>query len=451
MPDHICRLGTAIPIQGVNVLTGINKREVVKLAHICINAIGTPAPGPVNKSLKVWSSQGTSVTILGVDGARASKKLIQYLKTGYVEGEAVTKIYAEKTLNSKVQKLISDIVNRHDRYATKAQVRSVVDEWVLRFHADFPLTSYYVPIVNLKLAVSLSIGKVVFHPLTPELVDQLLRSHSYIVDHTKASERLKDKLKQDAAELLQGENCRVLAEVSLAVDESLGDELCIEYVEQSLNVLRYYGYFLYSPSQQAYIGIQGRLSRGILGTLYVVPEKQSGSSYRHTGPLVTYDLSGEYLDRVKTWALDFLSRLLANKPTNELEAALITSIEWSGRASQSLQPEGRYLNLWTAVETLLMCNEDKGREETQGQLIARRAALMLDSKKGRESIQNLWNDKLYRVRSDLVHRGSSLELADYLPKLEFYAPLVIMSYIKKLETGSTWSSKIEFLSWLEGC
>lgn len=434
------------------MLTGIDKRKVVKFAHICINAIGAPAPGPVKKPLKVWSSQGTSVTILGVNGARAFKELIQHLKTGYVDGEAVTKIYAEKTLNSKVQELISDIVNRYDRYATKSQVSSVVDEWVLRFHVDFPLTPYYVPVVNLKLALPLSIGKAVFRPLTPELVDCLLRSHSYIVDHTKASEGLKDKLKQDAADLLRGENCRVLAELLLAVDASLGDELCIEYVEQSLNVLRYYGYFLYSPSQQAYIGIQGRLSKGTLGTLYVLPEKQSGSSYRHTGPLVTYDLSGEYLDRVKTWGLDFLSRLLANKPANELETALITSIEWSGRASQSLQSEARYLNLWTAVEALLTCDEDKGRKkEPQGQLIARRAALMLNIKKGRESIQNLWNDKLYTVRCDLVHRGSSSELADYLPKLEFYAPLVIMSYIKKLDTGSTWSSKTDFLSWLEGC
>lgn len=76
------------------MLTGINKREVVKFTHMCINAIGTPAPGPVKKPLKVWSSQGTSVTILGVDGARAFKELIQYLKTGYVEGEAVAKIYA---------------------------------------------------------------------------------------------------------------------------------------------------------------------------------------------------------------------------------------------------------------------------------------------------------------------------------------------------------------------
>lgn len=433
------------------MLTEINKQEVVKFAHMCINAIGTPAPGTVNEPLRAWSSQGTSVAILGVDGTRAFKNLIQHLKTGCVEGEAVVKIYAEKTLNSKVQELISDIVNRCGRYATKSQVSSVVDEWVLRFHVDFPLTSYYVPVVNLRLADPLSIGKVVFLPVTPELVDGLLCSHNNIVDHTKASEVLKDKLKQDAADLLRGENCGVLAELPLAVDASLGDELCIEYVEQSLNVLRYYGYFLYPQAQQAYIGIQGRLSKGVLGTLYVVPEKQSGSSYRHTGPLVTYDLSGEYLDRVKTWGLGFLSRLLANKPANELETALITSIEWLGRASQSLQPEARYLNLWIAVETLLTCDEDKGRKETQGQLIARRAALMLNSKKGRESIQNLWNDKLYAVRCDLVHRGSSSELADYLPKLEFYAPLVIMSYIKKLDTGRTWASKTDFLSWLEGC
>ncbi len=433
------------------MLTRISKREVVKLAHRCINSIGIPAPGPVNKSLKAWSSQGVSVTILGVDGTGAFKKLIQHLKTGYVEGKTVAKIYAEKTLNSKVQELISGIVNRYDRYATKDQVGSVVDEWVLRFHANFPLTSYYVPVVNLKLAAPLNIGKVVFHPLTPELVGRLLCSHSYIVDHAKTSVRLKERLKQDAAELLQGENCWVLAEATLAVDEPLGEELSIEYVEQSLNVLRYYGYFLYSPSKQAYIGIRGRLSRGTLGMLYIVPDKQSGLFQRCTGPLVTYDLSGDYLDRIKTWALDFLSRVLANGPTNELETALISSIEWSGRASQSLQPESRYLNLWIAVETLLTCDGDKERGETQGQLIAKRAALMLNGKRITKSIQNLWNDKLYKVRCDLVHQGHSAELADYLPKLEFYAPIVIMSSIKKLETGSTWSSKIEFLSWLEGC
>jgi len=431
------------------MLTGINKQEIVKLALMCINSIGTPAPGPVNKPLKVWSSQGASVTILGVNGARAFKKLIQHLKTSYVEGEAVTKIYSEKTLNSKAQELISDIVNRYGRYATKPQVRAVVDKWVLRFHADFPLTSYYVPVVNLKLMVPLIIGKVIFHPLTPELVDRLLCSHDYFVDHAQASQGLKDKLKRDAADLLRGENGGVLAEVPMAVDPSLGDELCIEYVEQSLNVLRYYGYFLYSPLQQAHIGIQGRLSKGTLGTLYFVPKKQSGAHYRHTGPLVTYDLSGAYLDRVKTWGLDFLSRLLANKPANELETALITSIEWSGRASQSLQPETRYLNLWTAVETILTCEEDKGCIKKLGQLIAKRAALMLNSKKGRESIQNLWNDKLYTVRCDLVHRGSSSELTNYLPKLEFYAPLVIMSYVKRLETGDTCSTKHQFFSQLE--
>ena len=242
-----------------------------------------------------------------------------------------------------------------------------------------------------------------------------------------------------------------MAEVHQAVDESLGYELCAICAEQALNVLRYYSYFLYPRSQQAYIGLQGRLLGGTFGVLSLIPEERTGLSFRQSGPLITYDLSGENLDWVKAWGLDFFSKLLADEPSNEVEAALLNGIEWSGRASQSLEPESRYLNLWTAVETLLTSDSDKGREETQAQLVAKRASLSLSfvNAKKREGFQNLWSAKLYKVRCDLVHQGYSKDLVDYLPKLEFYAPRVIMSCIERLASGNTWSTKAEFYSSIE--
>lgn len=433
------------------MLERVNLREIVKLVRMCINAIGTPEPGPVGKPLKVWSSQGTSVTILGINGVRAFGKLVRHLEAGYVESKPVQKVYARKTLNSKMQELISGIVNQYGRYATKEQVSSAINEWVLGFHADFPLTNYYVPVINLKLRMPLTIGKVIFRPMSPEFANQLLSSHNFVVDHANASDELKERLKRDATELLQGQNSDVVAEIALAVDEALGYELCINYVEQALNVLRYYGYFLYPQSQQTYIGIQGRLSRGNLSILHLIPGKRTGSSYRRTGPLAAFDLSDKNLDRIKAWGLDFLSKLLTDEPSNEVAGAVLSGIEWSGRGSQILEPDTRYLNLWTAVETLLTCEDDKKRTETQGQLIAKRVSLILPlvNKKKRESVQNLWNEKLYKVRCDLVHQSHSQYLIDYLPKLEFYAPRVIMCCIEKLVTGNNWPTKAEFLSSLE--
>ena len=425
--------------------------RLVKLVRACISTIGTPKPGPLRKPLVAWSSYGISVTILGHEGVNAFNKLIQHLENSSVEGKPVEQIYSEKTLKTKAQDLISDIVNHYGRYATKEQVRAAIDEWVLNFHAAFPSTSYYVPIINLKLADILKIGRVTFHPVSPKFVDQLISSSYNEANFTGVLPELKESLRKHTVDLFQTGKCDAVAEVPLGVDETLGYELCISYTEQALNVLRYYGYFLYSRSQQTYIGIKGRISRSNFGILHHIAEKMTGLSYRRTGPLVPYDLSGENLDRVREWGLDFLSKLLVNDELNEVEAALLDAIEWAGRASQSVEAEARYLDLWIAIETLVTCKADQKNEKKRGQLIAKRASMILPfvDEEERDKMRNYWNDKLYKVRCDLVHKGRSEDLGNHLPKLEFYALKVIMSYIERLVDGRTASTKTEFLSQLD--
>ena len=434
------------------MLEGINQRKIVKHARACVNAIGTPDPGPVEKPVRAWSSHGVSITILGTEGVRAFNELVKHLlQAGCVEDKLVEQVYARNTLETKTRELIATIANRHGRYATKEQTQLAVEDWMLSFHADFPQQSFYVPVVNLKLASPLSIGKVTFHPLNHDFTAQLISSYNHVVDSSKASDVSKDVLKQRAVELLEGGD--TIAEVCLAVDTSLGDELCIDYTERALNMLRYYGYFLYPPSNRAYIGIRGHLSRGHYGILQLIPERRSGLTSRLTGPLATYDLSGQNLDKIREWGLEFLSKLLAHEQNGEVETSLLSAVEWLGRATQSSQPATRYLNLWIGAETLLTCDDDKNRDEKQRQLIAKRVSMILPlvDKSARDSVQNLWTgkSKLYDVRSDIVHSGYSDDLADYLPKLEFYTPRIIMACIKLLMGGNRWPTKSQFLEWLE--
>lgn len=428
-----------------------DERQLVKLVHACVNAIGAPKPGPIRKPLIAWSSYGISVTILGHEGVDAFNKLIHHLEDSYVEGKPAKQIYGEKTLKTKVQDLISKVVNQYGRYCGKAEVSAAIDEWVLGFHADFSRTPYYIPIINLKLADLLTIGRVTFHPASPEFVDQLISSSYYGAYHTEELPEPNESLRKHAVDLFRADKCGAVAEVPINVNETLGYELCINYIDQALNVLRYYGYFLYSRSQQAYIGIKGRLLRGSFGILHHIPEKRPGLFYRQTGPLVSYDLSGKKLDVLRKGRLGFLSKLLAKEGTNELESSLLGAIEWSGRASQSVDAEARYLNLWIAIETLVTCKADRKNEEKQRQLIAKRASMILPfvDEDERDKLKTYWNDKLYKVRCDLVHGGRSEDLADHLPKLEFYAPRVIMSYIENLVDGGAESTKTEFLSWLD--
>jgi len=437
---------------GDEMLEMRDEKQLVKLVHTCINAIGAPEPGPIRKPLIAWSSYGISLTILGREGVDAFKKLIHHLEISYVEGKPAKQIYGEKSLESKAQDLISKVVNQYGRYCGKAEVSTAIDEWVLGFHADFSRTPYYIPIVNLKLADLLTIGRVTFHPASPEFVDQLISSSYCGAYHTEEPPEPNESLRKRAVDLFRADKCGAVAEVPINVNETLGYELCISYTEQTLNVLRYYGYFLYSRPQQTYIGIQGRLLRGSFGILHHIPEKRPGLFYMRTGPLVPYDLSGKKLDVLRKWRLGFLSELLAKEGTNELESSLLGAIEWSGRASQSVDAEARYLNLWIAIETLVTCKADRINEEKQRQRIAQRVSMILPfvDEDERDKLKSYWNDKLYKVRCDLVHAGRSRDLADHLPKLEYYAPRVIMSYIENLVNGTAASTKTEFLSWLDG-
>lgn len=433
------------------MLEGINQRKIEKYVRVCVNTIGTPEYGTVEIPLKAWSLNGISMTILNIEGVKAFNKLLEHLlQNGRVEDKPLEQIYAKKTLETKVQELITNVVNQYSRYATtKKKMQSAIEDWMLSFHADFPQQSFYVPIVNLKLASPLSIGKVTFYPLNHDFKAQLIRSYDYVVDSTKASDASKEVLKRRAVELL--EEGDTLAETRFAVDTALGNELCIDYTEQTLNVLRYYGYFLYPPSHRAHIGIRGKISRNRYGILQLLPEKRSGLAYRRTGPLAAYDLSGQNLDKVRELGLEFLSKLLIHEPNSEFEIALLSAVEWLGRAAQTPQPEVRYLNLWIGVETLFTCDDDKDRDEKKGQLISERVSMIWTSveQSEREKVKNLWNDKLYNVRNDIVHRGYSEVLSDYLAYLEYYAPLVIMDCIHLLMDGNTWQTKSQFLKWLE--
>jgi len=438
------------------MLEGVDKRRIIKLVHACINAIGTPIPGPVDRPGRFWSRHGVSVNILGIEGARSFEQLVQLLMTkGRIAGVSLNQLYAEKTIEQKAQDFISTVVDQHDRFATRDQIAAIYDYWARDFEVKFPVTKYYAVVANVRLVQPLQIGQATFRPFTQETQQEVLHAFASIVDSTQDSQGVKASIKEQASEVLSVGSNNVLAEIELEnVDRTLGYQLCLTYTQSALNVLRFYGYFLYSRAQKPHVDIRGQLYRDRLGIIAIAPQQSFGMHVEVTGPIVIYDLSDNNRQKLEELGLSYVSHLLAarrNDNLGEVEASLLAAIEWAGRAAQSTEPEARYLNLWIGIETLLTCDDDTTRQESQGQLIALRASLLLPMKddQARIRVQNLWNDRLYQVRNDLVHCGGSVDLDEFLPKLELYAPVVILRCVEELSHGPTWSSKTRFLDWVE--
>ena len=315
-----------------------------------------------------------------------------------------------------------------------------------KWHRTTETWIFFVPVVNLGFLgiKKLSIGEVDFYDLN-------FKTFKYLESKFKVRLGHKRSLKERHSQLTKG-NVSVSAVVKTTAGEiQKAQEKALTKVESSLDVLRIYDFTRNIGIQREFFAAFGHEDIYHLNITTGV----RGSGHKSPLPDLFYRLD---LDKNKLalmrkggWFSRF-SRLLRGQPSTKLKLKILRAIHWYGLGVKDKREIDRFVKLIVALESLLLRKKDRLKKH----LLAERAAFILGKdKKEREEIYQIV-DRLYSIRSEIVHEGKdeftetdTLTLVHLVRNLIF-ALISLPKRIQSLEDIDNRIREIKFGSQLRG-
>jgi hypothetical protein len=238
-----------------------------------------------------------------------------------------------------------------------------------------------------------------------------------------------------------------LATVSvLATDHNAAVQRGLEHVRRTLGILTFFAGF-FDPMRhryRAFVAPEGQRQK----LHWVVRSVSSGRANAGWAnpkvmPVARIDIG---TDRAREIGLPRADQMLANRQPTDLEMRILTSLAWAGRAHAEYRREQSFMLLAIALESLL--TKATARSGVTERLCRRVAHILGTSPKVRRDIfQDV--EKLYKVRSILVHTGDSTELTDEdLGTLESLVDGVLARVLAD-EPFASMKTAREFDEWLD--
>lgn len=163
------------------------------------------------------------------------------------------------------------------------------------------------------------------------------------------------------------------------------------------------------------------------------------------GPLLLIALSVLDTPRAGKFGVVRVSEILGKRERTSLEQRIMSSLQWSGRASTAIQREEAFPLFAIALEALLLGNREHG--ELSFKFSTRGALLLMKSFDGRKRVKGELAS-LYKRRSAIVHSGST-EISDKeLSAMRWYSKQAVLTVL----TTSPFTAMChedEFDSWLD--
>lgn len=257
----------------------------------------------------------------------------------------------------------------------------------------------------------LSVGNATFCVMDDSRVGSLQEILSAIVDSTKNSDEVKTRVKQESKDDIHGRlRGRVVAVVEVpAVESEAAITLAVKELRSTLDAINFFSDLLVQRGLRCRV----RLPSEPQTVNEIIPVyTQEGApffslAYRVLGPL--QDLPASVLASPRASELGFprVSSLLAKPDRNEVEDAVVASLQLAGRATVEERREVAFLLYMIAVESLVA---HEGAPEIGYRLGQRIAILLGDDLTRRKRILEIVYG-LYDKRSGIAHSGYA-EVAD---------------------------------------
>jgi len=436
------------------MLKNVKTDKALDLVGTCLSAIASPEPGPIDERMRMWSRQGTFVSILE-PGAGAFGELVRLIETkGRIDDKREAKdVLSRKYIEVKLEELIGELVARaaeggqQPAELTEKQIRPVWSEWVEGFEIPSDVTTHYTFVSQLLLDGPIQIGTVTLRPLDDATRNALFSECGLRGGASSDRESWERKAKQliDEGFLLKpGEH--VLAHATVVGAEPVrARELFKERVREVLHVVSFFRYFVSPVGDRVVIALSGDdVPSGSNVFLSVTPDGRISVGGERAA--LPFRLTSDGWQHARIMGLSFVSDVLS-KPKDErtdLEASCINAITWISRGLQDDVADSRFLKLCIGMESLLLRKADY----PYGSTMADRVAFLLGKTGDAREKVFAQLKRIYAVRSDIAHEGRSATLQQQLGPAQFFATQAVRVFLQRMSEGK-WQSLDEFIKWCD--
>lgn len=297
--------------------------------------------------------------------------------------------------------------------------------------------SVWAPISNLCIQEPSRIGKVIFRPITRDVIDEWERQR---IEGAQDKEGIKKIVEKDLRPF-QG---YAAATLKLTSERERAKELIIEEGNRTLSFLRIFTLAVIHPQVVSYFGIWGTAHIDGAHIVYLKNIKEYNGLTKLTlgPPPRTEILNKEIVDKFFQIGLGTIDRLLNSDSPSAFSNDVLNALLLYSRAALSRDAADKLIWIFAALESVLLGNTS---EIIQQNLAERVAFLIGKSVNDRKQIvKNVRN--VYSLRSAFIHHGTSV--ADF-EVLEQFMLNAWHTIIQLISTAEKFKSKDDFISRLE--
>jgi hypothetical protein len=258
----------------------------------------------------------------------------------------------------------------------------------------------YIPVCGInEKGLPFSMGQIEFAVFDDFLVNNF---QEIVAKHSIQKELKWKSLKEDIDRSFYKKICSIVTVE--AKDYEAAQVLAIKRLRRVLDILNFFSILVpYNPNAWTYL--PGDLEPYFFETITI--NEDDGTSYyisgKRIGPLQELEISRIIESSEKDdIGFDHIINLLKKKSLNKFEQALITAIQWAGRAVVANRREEAFLLYAIALESIILV--DNPNTELSYRLRIRISHLITSNPKNRNEVVNAVKE-LYNLRSKLVHDG----------------------------------------------
>lgn len=415
----------------------MNKNKVKALAKDLINVInGNSAMDSEGKwKTRFFCHDGIGLTLLD-DIADLFESIIRSI----LQEESLGEKFSEKFIETRLLKVIKQCV---ENGLNEENTITYLNNAILELEAFDTEYVVIIPVDGIKVVDlrELVLGQVRLFEMREETASNYFNIIEKVIlgtRNTKEEQQVLIERQREKFKALIGSICseyKVVAEPERAIERAE------QQTKLALEILGFGISLFYPDNLNIKIGLKGEIYKD-WRYVPIISDKNCTIKQHLVGPRSSFELKREHIEHLDKFRVLSFSDILKKRCPNEFELALLKSLYWFNSSIYQNDLENKFLNLITAIETLLTPRDGN----PIGSAIAEGIAIILT--KGVENRRKLKKEvqRLYKMRSAVSHGGIKEILdADYKTLIRIVLSLII----EILNMENHFNSQTDLLSWIE--
>ena len=252
-------------------------------------------------------------------------------------------------------------------------------------------------------------------------------------------------IQQARAALMPLPRSVAVASMHLALERAKAFETAEEAIQDALDLLGFFGLDLHEAPGELPAQVWGQVPGYGAPPAWINVLRSAGCRVLFPRRTVSRSITKTALRKMETLGFGWASAALAKRSIDRspLERGVLLAIKWIVEGTADYSAASKVVKNVLAMETLLLA----GRDRPVASTLAERLALLLGKNKSHRIEIDRVAKRLYRVRSQVVHRGEDSEMRDLLFPSWILAREAVTAAIRRARQLN-WHSTEDIAAWV---